>query len=508
MGSGKRAIIIISVIISMMLVGLGAFLGIRSHNLKVYTEKVAAGDKFYMSGDYDNALLAYADAIAAAPTRQNGYTGMARVYEAEGMENLSVSVLQEGVRKSKEKGQLQHMLKVLEGEEDEKSSGAGPALNESILGLFAVHNYNDYRIKYAIASQIDNGDSIIVRLESIPADFIYRNTSYQPDAILSGRVSEHAVPNEISPDDAGFIFGGVLPISFEGVQSIDHAAVIETSQEAGRIVRFNTLGCTIRAACDGDGTIREGAWCSITPDILTSLPSRKAESKNKESEAGQEEPSVTVSGKVVNAQTGDELEDVTLTYYSNGSGYEPVSTSTNSGGEYSVMLNNGQYDVEVSKDGYVTASYELYLGAYASLETQDYVLSPELVEGEIRIVLTWGSTPSDLDSHLFGVTDSGADIHVSFRDKTAMYGGNIVANLDLDDTTGYGPETTTIYDINGSYSFIVNDYHQTGLIESSDATVTVYLPGQSTTTIDLSQGTFSEYDWHVFTIDHGVLSIL
>lgn len=64
-----------------------------------------------------------------------------------------------------------------------------------------------------------------------------------------------------------------------------------------------------------------------------------------------------------------------------------------------------------------------------------YAISPVMTSLDgMRIVLNWGANPSDLDSHLVYPGN-----HVYFLDQTGDD-----ANLDVDDTTSYGPETITI----------------------------------------------------------------
>jgi len=100
---------------------------------------------------------------------------------------------------------------------------------------------------------------------------------------------------------------------------------------------------------------------------------------------------------------------------------------------------------------------------------------------QVRVVLTWGNTPRDLDSHLTGpasTTDPANRFHVYFSSKTFDLDGGIkAASLDLDDTTSYGPEVTTIrVKTPGDYYFYVDNYSrdsETGLAQSG-ATVAVY----------------------------------
>jgi tetratricopeptide (TPR) repeat protein len=105
-----------------------------------------------------------------------------------------------------------------------------------------------------------------------------------------------------------------------------------------------------------------------------------------------------------------------------------------------------------------------------------YALSPYMknLDG-MRIVLNWGKYPSDLDSHL---TFPGN--HIFFQQKD----GNL-ANLDVDDTDSYGPETITIENkkFGETYHYFVHDYSNKNDLDSyklsaSEAKVFVYV-GQS-----------------------------
>ena len=105
-----------------------------------------------------------------------------------------------------------------------------------------------------------------------------------------------------------------------------------------------------------------------------------------------------------------------------------------------------------------------------------YAISPVMqnLDG-MRIVLSWGAKPSDLDAHL-----AYGNNHVYFSNKT---GDN--ANLDVDDTNSYGPETITIDQKNfgQNYVFSIHDYSDqtnpnTYDLSNSQAKVFVYI-GQS-----------------------------
>jgi uncharacterized protein YfaP (DUF2135 family) len=73
----------------------------------------------------------------------------------------------------------------------------------------------------------------------------------------------------------------------------------------------------------------------------------------------------------------------------------------------------------------------------------------------VRVELTWGALPEDVDAHM--ITPSGDIIYYSNK------GGLAIApylNLDVDDTTSFGPEImTTSRLMVGTYQYIVNNYN-------------------------------------------------
>jgi hypothetical protein len=100
---------------------------------------------------------------------------------------------------------------------------------------------------------------------------------------------------------------------------------------------------------------------------------------------------------------------------------------------------------------------------------------------QIRIVLTWGEDPRDLDSHLTGPTAAGGEsrFHVYYANRSPA---GEVAELDLDDVTSFGPETITISPSSGSsllrpgiYRYSVHHYSGSGTIYSSGTNVNLIM---------------------------------
>lgn len=111
----------------------------------------------------------------------------------------------------------------------------------------------------------------------------------------------------------------------------------------------------------------------------------------------------------------------------------------------------------------------------------------------MRVVLTWGSDPRDLDSHMEASVDGGF-YHVYYGNKTQK---GIM--LDVDDTSGYGPETTTVSTIyDGIYKFYVHKYSGVGTLSTSGAKVEIYF-GSNVPAYTLYVPEGNGYNWDVFT---------
>lgn len=104
-----------------------------------------------------------------------------------------------------------------------------------------------------------------------------------------------------------------------------------------------------------------------------------------------------------------------------------------------------------------TFTFAVNIGMTGTTTAPPVTAVPLPSAGEYRVVVTWGTAPRDLDSHLTGPDGSGGRFHVFYGNRTFNETG-----LDLDDTSGEGPETTTISAVppagNGMYRFSVHNY--------------------------------------------------
>lgn len=218
----------------------------------------------------------------------------------------------------------------------------------------------------------------------------------------------------------------------------------------------------------------------------------------------------TISGTITDAFNGNGLDAVTITLRAglNSRTGATVDTGTTDGsGDYSITdVPTGYYTAELAKTGYITAYISVYSLGGEDTGNQNASLSPELAAGETRIVLTWGATPADLDSHLTGPTTSGPRFHLFYDDDSVSDG--TVAGLDVDDTNGVGPETITIStQISGTYRYYVNDYtnmeagtNPSTALSNSGAQVKVYQASGLVATFNVPSGQAGTL-WAVFTLN-------
>ena len=122
-----------------------------------------------------------------------------------------------------------------------------------------------------------------------------------------------------------------------------------------------------------------------------------------------------------------------------------------------IELEPGMYTMQMRKEGYEDSYSSLFVSAETERDREIYA-TPKLGGDELRIVLTWDAVPGDLDSHLFVPTGGSRkdDHHICYY-HMADRSGDVA--LDVDDTDGYGPETTSIYHMKkGQYKFYVADF--------------------------------------------------
>lgn len=184
---------------------------------------------------------------------------------------------------------------------------------------------------------------------------------------------------------------------------------------------------------------------------------------------------------------------------------DPVKEVESTDGTYSVNLNGGDYTVEIDASGYGKEYSYLFVPNVGTELEKQFTVSPGLGDNEVRFVLEWGSEPADLDSHLNGVSSKGKNVNISFSNRSCEDGKDTIAKLDVDDTNGFGPETTTLYDTQGKYEYKIHRFSSNGSIATSGVSIKIYVGTDEPIVIYPPSNVSSEW-WTVCKIKDGKIA--
>ena len=186
-------------------------------------------------------------------------------------------------------------------------------------------------------------------------------------------------------------------------------------------------------------------------------------------EALKPDNSIKIAGILRNGTNGQIIQDAILKIRSgldNKSGLVIATTNSNSLGSYTLLVaNNGDYTIEISKEGYIQNYVNVTVKDKVAT-IKDLVIMPKILGGAYRFNLVWDKKPCDLDLHVITPLD-----HIYYFNPL----GNGDTVLDVDVTTGSGPENITIKkQITGGYKIFVLNYSGESAITQSNAQLTVY----------------------------------
>ena len=161
----------------------------------------------------------------------------------------------------------------------------------------------------------------------------------------------------------------------------------------------------------------------------------------------------TLKGTVTDSDNGRALSGVTVTY-------RGMTYTTGSDGTYTFTFAYGNTaNITFVKDGYQTTTTTVKTKT-GRTTTFDMPMTEPLAEGHYKIVVTWGTTPRDLDMHL-KQSIGGTQYHTYYGSKTCTINGVLYASLDYDVTSGKGPETMRFM-MNGVETGRLYIYNYTG----------------------------------------------
>jgi len=153
-----------------------------------------------------------------------------------------------------------------------------------------------------------------------------------------------------------------------------------------------------------------------------------------------------VLGRVTDATNGEAIAGAVMKLSTTVNGVEVKwDAESNEAGVFGFEnVNGGKMSMEAAVDNYVSATAKLDVTQDIEIGTQaDVSLSPVLPPDGWRVIVKWGHTPTDMDTHLSWATPfGGCFVDYSNPIMTCMDG--VSASLDIDDTEHFGPETLTI----------------------------------------------------------------
>lgn len=504
----KKMIIVGAATIGVLLIAILVLLGVRASSFSSadtsFAGRISAGQKYLNTGEYDKAIIEFKAALELDETDERVYVGLYDAYMGADYISLARRIVVDGIQITNSAILRERLVKdfpemviLLDGPEimptgaaNEviKTNRVSPVLNVELLQFLSGASFKDYTTRYAdLHTHMENG-VCIAETSYLDAEIQFYDTStLRVINTTSGMPYPEMLPNAIVFKNLQIIFGGAPEVSYDNLRLMND--VTSLSKDDSRIT-FQAAGCVFSVACDENYVFS----CNTENQIVPTGSNETHTDHN-------------LNGTIIDATTGKTINAVEMVFHAHDSG-QTYSAETDSLGRYSIETSDsGRFTIELKKDGYISEEYDIYVAEEATEAKNDFAISPMLGEEEIRIVLTWGAAPTDLDSHLYGTSSDGTNVHVSFMEQIVMdKSGQKIAELDIDDLDSYGPETTTIYDTNGSFTFAVEDYTHTIGVGPSGASVKIYQGNTLLYTLT-PDGDIGNV-WTVCSIEHGQISIL
>jgi hypothetical protein len=211
---------------------------------------------------------------------------------------------------------------------------------------------------------------------------------------------------------------------------------------------------------------------------------------------GQEITATTVTGTVRNAVNGQPLAFASVSV--NGG----VPTFTSVQGVFTITnVPAGSATITATASGFFPYTNTFALTAQP-INTVGFSLSPTITgTNTVRLVLNWGANPRDLDSHLETPNIGGQTHHVYFGNRGSPFLAPF-AELDVDDTSGFGPETITISTLSpGTYHYYIHNFSSSPGFDVSGATAQIYTSAGLVATVQVPTTNSTGNYWYVARID-------
>lgn len=471
-----------------------------------YNSIIKSANHYFTTGDYQNAIVEYENAIAVDKKKESAYLNLSSVYINLGDYSQAKTAVERGVAVIASKKLEQRKIEIeyliandSQAEvqamtaEEMKQYSAEASIENNAFDMVAAYTYTEYFRDYGNVQGTKDGNKVLIDYSNHGFQTIYYDIENERVVDKETNMPYAAAkPNEVRFTSLYKLFstgGEQFVISYVKLQELfgDTLKFYYDEQSGRYYILAEYKKCRISVETDENGNIvNENAWNKLEPLNRTRF------------EAG-EEVEGEVKGYVQDAMTGKGMKAIMKVRErgkKNGTVIDELASGKD--GSYTYGGAQGTYTIEVSAKGYITEYFDVEILRGQTKAGKNVVLSPEVGEGEVRIVLTWGSTPTDLDSYAIGHSSAGRNFNINFTNHSV----SDVGNLDVDDTSSYGPETITITDIGASFEYSVVDFRAEGTLGESGATVKVYLPGEASA-IEFKVPSGTGLLWNVFSYQNG-----
>lgn len=511
----KKILMIVIPIIAVILAAIGilTYMLLSSPSSdSLYLEQMRSAQLVLAQGDVDQAIIFFKNAIQQDASKPDAYLELANLYYTGKNDiNSALAVLQEGYNRTGSvelKNAIEKYTSLSASGELSDNSGVDVSLEKGVISNaymdpFSSYTYKDYSEHYTVVSEQNYTTSYTVVYSQFDAEFEYRNSDANPNVIdkMNGRPVPGARPTVIRVNGVGKLISGVE----SGVSADDLKAGgahdVYLNKPKGEFttsfLTFRYKGCTVSVACDDNGVIHEDS-----PKVTVAPPAGDKQSDKS-----------VVSGKVMDAVNNEAVKDAELNIRSgrNAKSGSTVATVTASNGSYSVELSSGDYTVEVTAKDYITEYFDLSVPDDGSEVSQTFVLSPKLGENQMRFVVEWSNSQSDLYIHIKGRNSKNESVEFWEYGSKSANSGESINGLETGTSNGKRYTAATITDSKGNYEFHVHggkDQYDKQQLLSADVVVKVYKDNDSSPTILNIPSSIPLKYWVVCKVHDGEIQII
>lgn len=483
---------------------------------QVYTDKIEKGIDYYNNGNYEEAIKVFEEVIKQDPKSEQAYKNLGYAYIYTDRRDMAQSLWS---RAYSETGNDEFLKLISQYFGNDDSSSSDPNNNSSLVGepketkkessqksinsefmtRLSENTFSDYISQFGSASiKEDHGITTVTHTRFNGKIEYSIDPNGNKKIGTNGKPVDSAVPDAIILDNINELFRGTGDIiTFDDLSSFGVIGLKKQGEGNNTNVVFKYKGCTFTISSDSNGNIvSKNATNRIVPEQKVNNESNKR----------------NFSVDIVLASTGKHVQgsyrfDIARAEDVKSGQNSPLGASDNV--FFSTTVTNGVVDIALSNGKYIVCVYPENDPQNFRRYTWDIkdstkdadlklVVTNKLANGQVIIVLKWGDSPKDLDSHVVG---NGS--HISFRSTNTPIG-----NLDIDCMEGNGIETITLKNGNGNYKYFVHNYsHEEPMGLHSNATVEVFTSDSSTPRVFTIPNNI-QYIWEVFEIRNGELIVI